>query len=233
MANQSTTHAKICLIIMTVFISSCATTPDLKGFWKCDGNATYSAVFTSSWSAETHPSDFPEKSHYSDLIGATHNNEVSFWSLGQRVTGGIKDVSELGINRKFIKEIEWAIKLGSASEVVHGPDLKNSPGSVEVSFQLRPEFSLITLLSMIAPSPDWFVGVSGIDMCENGSWVVNKTVALKVYDAGTDDGDTYTAEDRATLPKQAVSVLNSGIHTENGVIPQLATLTLKLTSSNQ
>jgi len=214
-------------------LSACASQTTIYGATQCEGGATYSAVFNSTWSPETHPTDFPDQAHFSELIGATHNSEVSFWSIGQKASAGIKDVSELGINRKFIKEVKWAMKIGEAGSVVHGPDIKVASGLAEVQFQASSKYSLLTLMTMIAPSPDWFVGVSGLKLCENGTWVLNKTISLKVYDAGTDDGVIYVSEDKVTIPKEVITELRSGMHNENGVIPQFATLSLKLTSFNQ
>lgn len=42
------------------------------------------------------------------------------------------------------------------------------------------------------PSPDWIVGVSGLELCmANCSWIPYKELNLYPYDAGTDDGLTY------------------------------------------
>jgi len=218
------------ILLGTLLLSACASKPGLDEAPQCEGSASYTAVFNSTWRASTHPNSFPENAHFSELIGATHNSDVSFWSLEQRASAGIKDVSELGSNRKFIKEVNWAIKIGKAGSVVHGPDIKQSSGSAEVNFQLNTKHPQLTLLTMIAPSPDWFSGVSAINLCENGTWVSNKTIDLKVYDAGTDNGETHTAENKTTTPKETITVLTSGMHNENGVIPQFATLSLKLSS---
>jgi len=229
---QMIKHVSVLLLGVSI-LSACASKPERYGAIQCEGHATYSAVLKSTWSAETHPNDFPDKAHFSELIGATHSSEVSFWSLGQKASAGIKDVSELGINRKFFKEVKWAKKIGEASSVIHGPDIKNASGRAEVEFPVIGKYSLLTLMAMIAPSPDWFVGVSGFNLCENGTWVSNKTIDLKVYDAGTDDGKTYTAKDQVTVPKGVITELRSGMHNENGLIPKFATLSINLTALNQ
>lgn len=42
------------------------------------------------------------------------------------------------------------------------------------------------------PSPDWVVGVSGLELCNRDcSWAETKTVDLFPYDAGTDNGISY------------------------------------------
>lgn len=39
---------------------------------------------------------------------------------------------------------------------------------------------------MIDPSPDWFLGVSGLELClENCSWAESRTLELYPWDAGT------------------------------------------------
>lgn len=58
---------------------------------------------------------------------------------------------------------------------------------------------------MIYPSPDWFVGVSGLELClSNGSWIDEKVMNLYPYDAGTDSGPTYISPDQPTVPKEAI-----------------------------
>ena len=44
---------------------------------------------------------------------------------------------------------------------------------------------------MVAPSPDWFVGVSGLPLFENGQWVEERRIDLVPWDAGTDSGTTF------------------------------------------
>lgn len=45
---------------------------------------------------------------------------------------------------------------------------------------------------IIGPSPDWVVGVSGLDLCQKDcTWTENKVIDLFPYDAGTDNGITY------------------------------------------
>ena len=58
---------------------------------------------------------------------------------------------------------------------------------------------------MIAPSPDWFVGVSGLNLWQDGAWVENRTVALFLYDAGTDDGEDYRSANAVTDPFEPIA----------------------------
>lgn len=53
-------------------------------------------------------------------------------------------------------------------------------------------FTITIALHVIDPSPDWIVGVSALELCnENCSWVESKILNLYPWDAGTDSGITY------------------------------------------
>lgn len=65
---------------------------------------------------------------------------------------------------------------------------------------------------MIAPSPDWVVGLTDQDMCDRktGQWKTSMQGLLEPYTAGTDAGMTYEAPDEETcdvIDKQSVGVL--------------------------
>lgn len=49
----------------------------------------------------------------------------------------------------------------------------------------------MSFVSKIDPSPDWFVGVSGLDLCDDVTWIESKELELYPWDAGTDGGYTY------------------------------------------
>ena len=58
--------------------------------------------------------------------------------------------------------------------------------------------------AMIAPSPDWFTGVSRVNLRKDGRWVNQVNLTLYAWDAGTDSGNTYAAPDADTLPRQSI-----------------------------
>ncbi|UCF13750.1 MAG: spondin domain-containing protein [Thermoplasmatales archaeon] len=166
-----------------------------------DRNAvTYEVVFNATWSEETHPDDFPSNPHFSGLIGATHNSEVFFWREGELSSSGIKSMAETGSKRPLNIEVLRAILHRTAFRIISGGVINPSPGSVSLEFKVSKNFPLVTLVSMVAPSPDWFVGVDSLSLYENGSFVNEKTVVLYAYDAGTDSGTNYTSPDDPTDP---------------------------------
>ncbi|MBK8164926.1 MAG: spondin domain-containing protein [bacterium] len=173
------------------------------------GDATYSVTFDVSWSAETHPDMFPPSAHFSGLVGGTHNTAVQFWTPGTLASLGIKRMAEWGQQATLAGEVQAAITAGTAGGVLLGPAIATLPGSTSMPFTATPAHPLVTLVTMIAPSPDWFVGVMGLDLRPGGQWVDELTVVLFPWDAGTDSGATYTAGDQPTVPPVPLFAINS------------------------
>ena len=66
-------------------------------------------------------------------------------------------------------------------------------GTQNLTAALSSEHPRVTLLTMVAPSPDWFVGVSGLLLLNSeGRWLRSHDVDLYPWDAGTEDGDEFT-----------------------------------------
>lgn len=60
-------------------------------------------------------------------------------------------------------------------------------------FRVDAKNHLVSLASKLAPSPDWIVGVSALELCNaNCTWRRSATLPLYPYDAGTDNGIHYT-----------------------------------------
>ena len=169
-------------------------------------SAVYRVRFQSTWSASTHPTSFPSNPHFSGLVGGVHNEDVVFWEEGGTAGAGMEAMAERGQQTPLDDEVQDAVNLGRARAVITAGGIAVSPGGVSTTFTVTRDFPLITLVSMLAPSPDWFVGVSGLNMVENGDWVNQKVVTLYTWDAGTDSGGSYTASDSNTDPKQPIAL---------------------------
>jgi Spondin_N len=60
---------------------------------------------------------------------------------------------------------------------------------------------------MIAPSPDWFVGIDSYNLIQNGKWINDITIPVYGYDAGTEDGDVFGYANPATVPQQPINLM--------------------------
>ena len=177
----------------------------------CPASATYGVTFRATWDATSHGSSppFPSGAHFSRVVGATHVEEASFWSGGGIATEGIESMAETGAVSAFCNEVQAEVGRGRAGGCIRGQEASfRSPGTVTLAFDVDEELPFLTLVSMIAPSPDWFVGVDGIALQQGGCWTPRIETDLVGYDAGTDGGTTFTARDADVTPHEPIGPLD-------------------------
>jgi hypothetical protein len=184
--------------------------------------ADYELVFDATWSSTTHPVDFPTGAHFSPLVGGTHGPNAVFWEPGGLASDGIERMAELGRTIPLLAEFDQEIADGFADQSFVGAGI-DSPGATSIFITVDQAYSRLTLVTMVALSPDWFLGVHGLELFDQGWWVTERVVDLFAYDAGTDDGVTYGSLDADSDPAQPISLLTSPV--EPGV--PLGTLTLR------
>lgn len=191
--------------------------------------ASYRATFVSTWSRQTHPESFPAEAHYSDLHGATHHAGWRLWDPGAMATPGIERMAERGKASPLKEEIREAARAGHVGAEIRGDNLKRSPGSLDVDFRISRDYPLVSLVAMLAPSPDWFVGVSALDLCAGGRWRTGLTVELFAYDAGTDSGLGYESPDADTQPRAPIRRIETPPFRVGGALRPVGTLTFSRT----
>lgn len=169
--------------------------------------ATYRVTFEATWSAASHPAAFPSDAHFSPPVGATHEASVSLWSPGGLASPGMEQMAETGATALLNTEIAAAgARVGEPMSAA----FLNSPGQVETTFTVTGAHPLVTFVTMIAPSPDWFLGVHDLDLRDaGGNWPASVTVPLLAYDAGTDSGVAYTSPNFDTQPRAPIARLTT------------------------
>lgn len=187
--------------------------------------ATYLVEFKTSWSSTTHPDSFPSGAHFSPLIGLVHNSSVQIWNSGTTASAGIESMAESGATSLLSDEINQLIQQGNAKELIQGSGISSLPGSTSVTFTISKSQSLVSLVTMIAPSPDWFIGVNSLSLIENNDFVSSKTVDLQPYDAGSDSGTNYTSSDADTQPKEAIFEITGSPFQNGGSVSPLGSFT--------
>ncbi len=170
--------------------------------------ATYRLTVNNDWTIENAPLNFPADAHLSWLGGGTHDASQSYWELGSIANAGFERMAETGVTSSFVAEIAQA---GSPLEWKHWfcPQTTNnvSCGSLTETFTIDSDKPLITLTSMLGPSPDWFVGVSGLSLRDSNGWINNLTSPLALYDAGTEDGSIPIMTNPRTNPFNPISLI--------------------------
>lgn len=179
---------------------------------QCPASATYGVTFRATWDAASHGDSppFPSGAHFSRLVGTTHVEEASFWSNGGIATDGIEIMAETGAVDVLCDEVQAEVGGGRANGCIRGQEGSfRSPGTVTLSFEADEGFPFLTLVSMIAPSPDWFVGVDGIGLRDGECWASRIEMDLAGYDAGTDSGATFTAPNADVTPHEPIGPLEA------------------------
>jgi hypothetical protein len=172
--------------------------------------AIYRVTLRSHWDAATFPTRFPSNAHLTGLVGATHVATASFWALDRAATLGVKNVAERGSKPALLDEVALAIAAGTAGTALSGDGVPAGATEVALEFSLSQAFSRVTLLSMLGPSPDWFIGVNALPLFQDGAWRTSVQADLRVYDAGTDDGASFNAADAVSTPPRTVQLLSTG-----------------------
>ncbi len=188
----------------------------------------YEVTFDATWSAQTH-TNFPPNPHFSGLIGATHDDGYVMWQSGQLATAGIENMAETGSKSPLNTEINTEILAGTAYSQISGGGISLSPGVVSKTFSAHSAHGTVSLVSMIAPSPDWFVGVAGLELYKDGKWRGEVVVELPPYDAGTDSGVDFTSPNADTNPAESISLITGFPFTGD---PPLGTFTFRLICEN-
>jgi len=147
--------------------------------------ATYRVAIFNDWGVEDFPQDFPDDAHLSAIGGATHNEAVSFYEFGDVASDGIQSIAELGINDAFIEnDVRAGIQAGTVdSAIVHpertGPRIDGRSG-------MKRSWPLFTFATKLAPSPDWFVGLTGMPLYQTDTgWRDQIQTTLPLMDGGS------------------------------------------------
>lgn len=134
------------------------------GSCEVDSLAVYKVTLEGRWSREIFPKHYPEtrpRAHFSKTFGLTHNQNFTFFKVGELVSDEMKafcksaDSEPLENDEKFEQEIfdEFII-----------PKLENPIDKVESRLFVQSNYSLISMVTKLIPSPDWFIGVESLQV---------------------------------------------------------------------
>ena len=192
----------------------------------------YEIVFNFTWSSTSHPTNYPGSgAHFTTLIGALHNDALSVWAVGDivgstdpdtRALPGMENMAEDGVTSVLRNDLTPFVTSGEVKEILTG-----SGGTITLSATL--DHHLVSVASMLAPSPDWFVGLSSFSLLKDGSWIDNMTLDMRVYDAGTEQGNGFSRGNAASSPHEVICPLttpSSDTDFNNGR-PKVGTITIR------
>ena len=192
----------------------------VSGYAVADG-ARYRLELDVTWSAQTHPHEWPaEGGHLSDLIGVTHHSRYVMFADGRTATTGMKLVAENGRASIIRAELDEADRRKRIGAVFQADGLERVPGKIVVDFDAGVDHPLVSFVTMLAPSPDWFTGAASVPLHADGVWRARVEGLLLAWDAGTDSGVSYMAKNAETQPAESIRLLATPhFLTEKGLIP--------------
>lgn len=163
----------------------------------------YTAFISILWGSSDASPAYPSNPHLGNLFLVTHSDRYDLFQVGQMASKGISQTSMFGTTTQLEDET-----LGFR-EILFKDSLKGVDVPVNITFPgipLDKDHSLFSFSAMTAPSPDWFTGVSSIDLLdENGDWVHDVILPLWVFDAGTDYGrGFYNEPDFPRIPPRPI-----------------------------
>jgi hypothetical protein len=200
------------MIVAGVFAASCA----IGGMTAATHAARYQLEVVNTWSEATHPGAFPPGAHFSWFGGGTHDDGASFWEVGELASPGMVRMAETGDTSVLAAEVQAAIDAGHGGSVLEWmhwfcpADTKlPSCGELIVEFDVDDDASLVTLVSMLGPTPDWFVGTDGLPLKMNGVWREEVRVTLVPYDGGTRSANAWALFGPLTTPPDPITLITA------------------------
>ena len=169
-------------------------------------SARYRLGIDATWSQETHPFEFPPGAHLSRMRGATHNSRYTLFGDGRTASSGLQSVAERGRTDLLLLEMEDARERGRLGDIFQAQGI-GVPGTMTATFAATQKYSLVSFATMVAQSPDWFTGAASVPLFVDGEWVERVVWTLWAWDAGTDSGTTWFADNAETQPRQSIRLL--------------------------
>jgi hypothetical protein len=194
-----------------------------------DNEASYTVSFDFNWNKNDFPTDYPSNPHFSPLVGWVHQKGETLFQENTRATEGIKQMAERGGTFILVAELNSLIDNGKGLSSYTASGLSGGVGSIQTQIVVSKTFPSVSLATMLAPSPDWYVACVNVHLLdEQGDYVAEKTVIAHVYDAGTDSGATFSASNSKTLPQEPiVKISQPPLGNGNEVLPTLCMVTFK------
>jgi len=183
-----------CLIMFSCSGSDDSDDDNSGGGGGIDAQATYRITFTTNFTANTHPTDYPDNASFGKVFLAAHSPGSSIFNVGSSASDGLKLYAEDGDLSGLITEHAGG-EDNTLMTIITGNTNVSTNTSVSFTLNVTPTTTRISFLSKISPSPDWFVGVSSFDIVDGNELIESRSVRLYPLDAGSDSGTSYESPD--------------------------------------
>lgn len=134
------------------------------GDCSADSLAVYKVTLEGHWTRESFPKHYPENrpsAHFSKSFGVSHNGTFELFKVDQVASGGLKEFCESADTDEWENE---EISGETTFDEFSIPKLSNPLDKIESRLFVSSNFSLVSMVTKLMPSPDWFIGVDALQV---------------------------------------------------------------------
>lgn len=191
-------------IVLRLWLTALVLWVSASALWAQDDAARYGVRIALNWEAGDGSPDDP---HWSRLIAYAHSGRHALFDDGHTASSGLALVATNGRVSVLDAELAEVRRRGRAGMPIVVPGIAHGVGAFSFEIDVTERLDHVSFATMLAPSPDWFSGVSGVDLRADEVWVQTVTLPLWVWDAGADSGPDFEGPNIDTQPRQSVRLL--------------------------
>lgn len=160
---------------------------------QCKGEQSYRVTLKMNWE-KSNDRNFPRGAGFPYVVAVGHNSKYTLFEKGKPLANPVAKFVKSG----DFKDLEDDLNKFKKDNDVSFFDTAKGAGpesTVELTVVLDSETNAtdISIMALIGPSPDWFVGLQGSDLCKAASKEFTELplADLSAYDGGLDNGTEY------------------------------------------
>lgn len=151
-------------VIAMIFASDKVIIDNFGGDCSSDSLAVYKVTLEGHWSREHFPKHFPEvrpPAQFSKSFGVSHNSSYNLFKIDSIASAGLKEFCE---KADFDEWENGEVNSGHIFDEFIIPKLSEGSTSAESRLFVESKNSLVSLVTKLIPSPDWFIGIESLQV---------------------------------------------------------------------
>lgn len=184
--NNSTSRISTPILLVVLFCIS------FRADGACQGRQSYVLSIQTSFTPSTLPT-VPEKARIPLVIAVAHSSSFNLFIKGDKLTDEVAEVAEKGRAELLITRLNALKETGAVSSfsIEEGVPIDEV---TKLELTVEDEASLVSIIAPLSPSPAWFAGLAGLDLCNEGKFIPARgDQELVNYNAGLQRGVAFGA----------------------------------------
>lgn len=125
----------------------------------------YKIVLEGNWNEKVFPKHYPKfrpHAHFSKSFGVTHNETFQLFSIGSLASHGLADFCSTASVDVFSNELTEDV-----FDEFTIPKLENPEHKIESRLFVNSNFSVVSLVTKLMPSPDFMIGLKSLKVSDD------------------------------------------------------------------